>query len=105
MRDTWKFTCVGRVVGVADLSTDKTGRDERGVTTLTVRPEEISVDVEGVSFGETLDVQMDRNRMAHKLGRAPVVGDRVEVAGAGTGTRPVRAHIDKIKLAATETEA
>ena len=105
MRDTWKVVCVGSVVEVKDLPTDKTGRNERGVVTLTVAPETLTIDVEGVTPGTTIDVAMDRARLAHKLGRAPVLGDRVRLTGTGTGHRAVRANIDSIKLVPAETEA
>lgn len=96
MSGTWKATCVGTVVEVSDQSTDKTGRNERGITTLKVKPETIEASVEGVTFGETLDFAMDRERLAHRLGRTPAVGDRLQLTGTTTGVRPRRATIDTV---------
>lgn len=101
MKNSWKVTCVGTVVEVSYLSTDKTGRDERGLSTLTVEPETIEAEVDGVSFGPTLDFDMDRERLEHRLRKAPAVGDRLHLTGTCTGVRPRNARIDTVKLLTT----
>lgn len=104
MKNSWKVTCVGTVVEVSYLPTDKTGRDERGISTLTVEPESIEAEIEGVSFGPTLDFDMDRERLERRLKKVPAIGDRLHLTGTCTGIRPRNARIDTIKrLETTET--
>lgn len=102
MKNSWQVTCVGTVVEVSYLSTDKTGRDERGISTLTIEPETIQAEVEGVSFGPTLDFDMDRERLERRLQKTPAIGDRLELTGTCTGVRPRKARIDTIKLLASD---